>query len=113
MLDAEVDSDAEFVGHVAVVDELVLGKGAVLAVASDEAVVVFAEDIFDLRLGGVHRHRDANHDVAAADTFFQRGVVAHLIVLLGVGIPCGRCVLVSPFAARNGQGVSPVTWPFP
>ena len=77
MLDAEMDGDSDFVGHVAVVDELVLGKGAVLAIAGNEAVVVFGEYVFDLRLGGVHGNSDADDGVAAADAFFQRCVVGH------------------------------------
>ncbi len=70
VLHAEVDCDSEFVCHVAVLDQLVLGEGAVLAVAGDEAVVVFAEDVFGLRLSGTDRHADADDDVAAADAFF-------------------------------------------
>jgi hypothetical protein len=77
VLDAEVHRNADLVGDVAVVDQHVLREGAVLAVAGREAIVVFAENVFELRLGGTDRYADSDDGVAAADAFFQRCVVGH------------------------------------
>ena len=70
MVDAQVDGDADLIGHIAEIDHLVFRKGAVLAVRHDKPVVVLAEDVLELRLRGIHRSRNADHDIASADAFF-------------------------------------------
>ena len=52
-------------------DQLILVVGGVLGVSVDEVVVVLAEDVFHLALGGVDGHRDAEYYVASHDFLFQ------------------------------------------
>ena len=54
VVDAQVDGYADLIGHVAEIDHLVFRKRTVLAVGHDEAVVVLAEDVFELGLRGGH-----------------------------------------------------------
>ena len=84
VFDAEVDGDANFIGEVAELDKLVLGEWTVLAVGGHEAVVVFAEDVFELRFRYVHPRSNADYDISALDAFFQWGFVTHQLDLLRV-----------------------------
>ena len=77
VFDAKMDGDADFIGEVAELDKLVLGEWTVLTVGGYEAVVVFAEDVFELRFRYVHPRSDADDDVSALDAFFQWGFVTH------------------------------------